>query len=261
MDAFTNGYDFWFVDAEKIKNSTGPLPKHQDLRRQDGLDSQNGSTASTVPKWLHRKRIGLSECMHFVLTYCLTVSYIWGDKDHPDKDGTQADALRKWLRTNSDILFVWIDFCSLPQMPRCGAEVKEFSNGLRFVNLVYLSCKVLKIINSQYLARFWPQFEAWLSYQAISRDASVFEPNLQRSFSTFTGFAEDDPEEAEHQNAMVERRWSTATISQVKTRLGRKEVAVTNEGDKDIQFEKIDQLAKLLGMAVAAGGSSGGPYP
>ena len=38
------------------------------------------------------------------------------------------------------------------------------------VCLVYLACPVIKIVDSQYLARFWPQYEAWLSFQAVTMD-------------------------------------------------------------------------------------------
>ena len=37
---------------------------------------------------------------------------------------------------------------------------------LKNVNLLYLGCSVLCLIDISYLSRFWTQFEAWLSMQA-----------------------------------------------------------------------------------------------
>lgn len=232
---FESGHEFWFVDAKKIKESHGPLPKHQDMKRQRG--------------WLRAVRIGIHECMTFVLTYCAALSYTWNRPDDPDPDGSVANVLRAWLREHPNILFVWIDWCSLPQAQRTVAEKAEFKKGLSYVNIVYLSCHVVKVMNSATLSRFWPQFEAWLSYRAIS--AGGFDLTLERSWEVFTGFAAKDKDEAASQRNSIQKRWSNASVEDVKIRLGEPEVTVTNLSDKDTQFKKIDTLATVIGNVAA----------
>lgn len=186
--------------------------------------------------------------MHFVLSHCLAVSYIWSSPEHPDEDGSQADSLRKFLTNSPHILLVWIDWCCLPQMPRSPSETVEFQTGLSRVNMIYLSCGVLKIINSQYLSRFWPQFEAWLSYRRIHQGGTELEfgEDTRRSHDAFTGFGSDDQEQGEMMAHLVSKRWGKADLFDVLERLGLAEVAVTNQGDKKIQFEKIRSLLPII---------------
>ena len=49
---------------------------------------------------------------------------------------------------------------------RSPAEKALFLHMLKNVNLLYLGCSVLCLIDISYLSRFWTQFEAWLSMQA-----------------------------------------------------------------------------------------------
>ena len=48
---------------------------------------------------------------------------------------------------------------------RSPAEKALFLHMLKNVNLLYLGCSVLCLIDISYLSRFWTQFEAWLSMQ------------------------------------------------------------------------------------------------
>jgi len=220
------------VDANKIKESTGPLPRHQEMIQRPG--------------WLRRNRIGIHEVMHFVLAHTVAVSYVWESSEHADPNGTQADALRAWLRVNPKIQFVWIDWCCLPQKPRTTKEEADFKHGLAHVNMVYLACNVVKILNSQYLGRFWPQYEAWLSYRRYCTDSGNFTTEMDRSFDAFTGFAAEDSDEAELMHKAIAKRWSKATIEEVIEKLGKSEVAVTNGGDKENQLGKITELLHTI---------------
>jgi len=235
LNTYRTGYSFWFVDARYIKESSGPLPKHQELRQKKGC--------------LKQQKIGIDQIINFKLTEFAAISYIWFDVGQPDPDGEQADVLRGWLVNNPHILHVWIDWCCLPQGNRNKAEKEEFCSGRSFVNLVYLSCNVLKIVNSQYMGRFWPQFEAWLSFQTFRATDATFAPDASRSFIAFTGFARDDMDEAKMMKRFIDKRWGKATLHQVLERLDRHEVKVTNAGDKAQQFTKMQQLHRSLEIA------------
>jgi hypothetical protein len=227
-DDVSEGVVFDFVDAAYIKGTSGPLPVHQ---------------AMLAAGCLRPVRLGTRECLTFMLNCCVAVSYVWMSPEHPDPEGEQADALREWLRRNPHITKVWMDWCSLPQGERTPVEQRKFKRGLAHVNLVYLSCYVVKVLNSQYAARFWPQYEAWLSFHRFCAAKMDFAPDpVHRTFSIFTGLAADlETEQARHEWAIVER-WSDASVQTVIERLGRSDVAVTNGRDKPKQFAKIREL-------------------
>lgn len=232
------GCPFWFLNAERIKASSGPLPRHQQLRKQKG--------------WLRDHRIGIHECMSLVfINYLAAISYVWQTPEHPDPDGEQADALRKWLRMNPAIAWVWVDWGSLPQNPRSPGEEEEFRNGLSVVNIVYLSCRVLKIVNAQFLGRLWPQYECWLSFQKLRRDGALTHA-CARSEITFTGWAADSEVEAEHMENQLQRRWAEATVDNAIAHLDKKDVHVTNQRDKDSQLVKIQQFLTCVRTSAGA---------
>ena len=56
----------------------------------------------------------------------------------------------------------------LPQGRRTKADKVRFRHQLLHVNQLYLGTKVLILLDVSFLSRFWPQFEAWLSYQTVS---------------------------------------------------------------------------------------------
>lgn len=170
------------------------------------------------------------------------MSYVWLTREHPDPKGVQADALRCWLRQHQDIEYVWIDWCCLPQGARNDEEVRKFEAGLFSVNLIYLSCTVLKIVNYQYMSRFWPQFEAWLSCQIV-KPGEGFEPDVDetRSFTTFSGDLAQNPRAAEGIKEGM-KRWMCASFEAARNHLSQDEVSVTNLSDKKKQFDRVKAL-------------------
>merc|ERR1712207_128214 len=50
ISPWANGYGFWFVSANKIRNSEGPLPVHQRLRREDGWLAKKTVNYETITK-------------------------------------------------------------------------------------------------------------------------------------------------------------------------------------------------------------------
>jgi len=228
----TEGHAFWFVDADFFRHSEPPrLLRHQDFR-QDPRSRQ----------FLRSKTIEYQHCCHFQLPGHVAVSYVWIEGTHPDPQGQQAKVLRDWLQKNPHVTDVWIDWCCLPQHERKDrSELQEFSDGLDFVNMVYLSCTVLKIMNKIYVGRFWPQFEAWLSYQAVDPMNQNFTFDGQRSFEVYTCSAAKNPEKGQRLKAEIVEL-GHLPLGQLKEALREFDVLLTNQGDKERQLTKIDEL-------------------
>lgn len=227
----TQGRSFWFVDADFFRNSRNPqFVRHQDFWRYG--------------KFLRSTTIESQHCCHFQLPRHVAVSYVWIDGKHPDPQGEQAKVLRDWLLQNAYVTDVWIDWCCLPQQPRQNLqEQNDFSDGLDFVNMVYLSCKVLKIMNKIYVGRFWPQFEAWLSYQAVDPRNQHFMFDGQRSFEVFTCSAAKNREKGLRLKAEIVEL-GQLPLGQLKEALREFDVLLTNQGDKERQLTKIDELQR-----------------
>lgn len=103
----------------------------------------------------------------------LVISHRWDEPKNPDPKGVQIEKVKEMLRARPELKYVWYDWCCMPQEPlRDGGELKRtraekaaFGYMLKNANLLYLSMRVLIILDLSSLSRFWPQFEAWLSMQ------------------------------------------------------------------------------------------------
>ena len=68
----------------------------------------------------------------------------------------------------------------MPQGERDEEEQRFFQHKLKQVNLLYLGCSVLVMLERSYMGRFWTMFEAWLGMQKPSRDGLVSAPVKER---------------------------------------------------------------------------------
>ena len=262
---------FWFVDAQYIlafdTRSSGAvtLPAFQALHQ--------------IPGALHKHTITRNDAFRATLTaeYC-AVSHRWFDPREPDKGGEQLRALQDYLRRHRQIRYVWYDFWSMPQDERTAqqreegkpdtrtpAQRVEFTWMLRNVNMLYLGCSVLILLDLSYISRFWTQFEAWLSMQLVSRDGLQPAPPNRRRCEVVP-IVNANSIMAESLFAM----WASKTPDEARAVLEKDDVTVTNQGDKVTQLGKLAKLDEearevmILGAgggpvaALAAGGGSGG---
>ena len=147
---------FWFVRADFIRAWTGTtLPPFQELR---GKLEKRKITRSEAFRAVHRHEF-------------LAISHRWEDPKAPDGQGVQMKAIKTYLEEHHEVEFVWYDYWCMPQgKERTPAETVQFKWMLHEVNLLYLGCSVLCLVDISYSSRFWTQFEAWLSMQAASID-------------------------------------------------------------------------------------------
>ncbi len=159
--AATEGMEcsFWFVHADSLRRAWKPsLPMMQTLRTQE-------------PHRLVQKTIGFIEGISGSYKNILAVSHRWETPTDPDPTGAQALAVQTYLKAHPEIDTVWFDFSSMPQgRDKTLSESAEFQEMLPNINLLYLTCSVLILMDRSYMNRFWTQFEAYLSMRAITSD-------------------------------------------------------------------------------------------
>jgi hypothetical protein len=170
---------FWFVNADSLRRAAKPsLPMMQTLRTQE-------------PHRLVQKTIGFIEGVNGAYKNILVVSHRWETPTDPDPDGAQAWAVQAYLKAHPEIDAVWFDFSSMPQgAKKTLRESAEFKEMLPNINLLYLTCSVLILMDRTYMSRFWTQFEAYLSMRAITSDGltNALDPKARVTIKTA-----DDP--------------------------------------------------------------------
>ena len=99
----------------------------------------------------------------------LAISHRWESPEAPDGLGVQMGALRKRLAERQEIELVWYDYWCMAQDERSAEErqtgrrgdtrspaaIALFKHMLKNVNLLYLGCSVLCLVDISYLSRFW----------------------------------------------------------------------------------------------------------
>jgi hypothetical protein len=170
---------FWFINADNLRRAGKPsLPMMQTLRTQE-------------PHRLVQKMIGFIEGIKGAYKNILVVSHRWETPTDPDPTGAQALAVQAYLKAHPEIDAVWFDFSSMPQgQKKTERESAEFKEMLPNINLLYLTCSVLILMDRTYMSRFWTQFEAYLSMRAITSEGLT---NAQDPMARVTIKTADDP--------------------------------------------------------------------
>ena len=151
----------------------------------------------------------------------------------------QLRALQEYLRQRPRIRFVFVDFMCLAQgSERSPRDKAEFGTMLPNINLLYLGCSVICVMfDETYMQRFWPQFEAWLTFMQASESGLVSTPeeNLRCSIECLG----DTP--VWYANALKDR-WLHRDAAGAHHLLSKPWVEVTNQSDKEVQLYKISHL-------------------
>ena len=100
----------------------------------------------------------------------------WEDWATPDETGAQLAALQAHLRAHPEVQYIWFDYACMPQRSsgcradkddRTPAEKAEFDLMLSAIADLYLTAKVLILLDKMYLTRFWTTMEGWCSMQQV----------------------------------------------------------------------------------------------
>ena len=135
------------------------------------------------------------------------------------------------LRAHPDIQYVWYDYACIPQklegIGRTAAEQTEFDLMLSAVADLYLTAKVLILLDTMYRTRFWTTMEGWCSMQTATRTGvrPALEGEGRHTVCCIHNADDND------KRALL--TMSTKTADEITKFLGSPDVAVTNQKDKE----------------------------
>ena len=90
----------------------------------------------------------------------LAVSHRWESPEAPDTQGVQLRSVREYLIKNPGVKWVWYDHWSMPQGQRTAEEQNAFKRMLYHMDLLFMGCSVLALVDISYSSRFWTQVRA-----------------------------------------------------------------------------------------------------
>ena len=124
---------FWFVEAATVLEAKSKLPPFEELRRQKKLEEMPLELLGS-----YRGKYAREVC---------AVSHRWEAEAEPDATGEQFFAVRQYLRNNPSIKYVWYDLWCMPQGKRTVGQLARFDWLLSNVNLLFLGCSVLVLLD------------------------------------------------------------------------------------------------------------------
>ena len=128
-------------------------------------------------KLLEKMAVDLNEAFQGtgLIQNVLFVSHRWEDSATPDETGAQLAAIKAHLLAHPEVQYVWFDYSCMPQRSsgcwgddRTPAEKAEFDLMLSAIADLYLTAKVLILLDKMYLTRFWTTMEGWCSMQQVT---------------------------------------------------------------------------------------------
>merc|ERR1719473_528202 len=122
---------------------------------------------------------------------------------------------------------------------------------LKQVNLLYLGCRVLILLDRQYMGRFWTQFEAWLAMRRCTPDGlrdGRFLNELMRNglWEVVVMYMDRDPVARTKLKETLEAQWLECSLEVACLKLAAPDVEVTNQSDKIEQLEKLANLSTVV---------------
>ncbi|KOO32592.1 hypothetical protein Ctob_010291 [Chrysochromulina tobinii] len=214
---------FYFLPRAAVLGATATqLKRMQELR-----DS----------KLLEKMAVDLNEAFQGtgLIQNILFVSHRWEDWATPDETGAQLAALQAHLRADPEVQYVWFDYACMPQRSsgcppdkddRTPAEKAEFDLMLSAIADLYLTAKVLILLDTMYRTRFWTTMEGWCSMQQVTSEGvrPAREGESRVTVVCIHNATQEDKQ------ALL--NMSTKTPAEMSKFLASPDVAVTNKKDK-----------------------------
>ena len=230
---------FFFLSAARVREST-----EKTLLPLQALLDEGG-------EWIVEKEMNFDDaCRGKYLLKFTVVSHRWLTQDQPDPDGVQLEEIRKYLHAHPEVDFVWLDWPCMWQghKNRRGksgardlteAEVKDFGVMLSEVNLLYIGCKVLVLLDLSSRSRFWTSYEAWLAHQQPSASGLRVATQQAARCEVVAIMGARNGDKTTLADIIAEDMDSP---DKAATYLRNADIAVTNLSDKE------GQLARLAGL-------------
>jgi len=221
--------EYYFLDADKVRrwSAREPLPRFQEALKR-GL----------LVKLPVQPELALAGAFR---RSCLVVSHRWMKPGVPDTDGSQLQALRRHLDKDKEVRFVWQDWSCMPQGgEKTEEETAYFRKALRDVNLLYLSMKVLIMLDASYQTRFWCIYESWCAMRSVR--PSGLEPARDGERRWAVACLGSYADTAAENTTALEKSWHEVSTEVALRKMRSDDIQVTNQSDKDEQIKKLQNL-------------------
>ena len=191
----------------------------------------------------------------------LFVSHRWEDTTRPDLKGEQLRCVQDYLKEHEGVQWVWYDYSCMPQKDhtpldangkaketRSKSELYEFKHMLASINDLYLTCRVLILLDKSYSSRFWTLMEGWCAMQTATVDGvRPARDGEQRCSIACIHNATEKFDQA----GLVDMI-STKTPEEMHFLLGQPDIAVTSMKDKAIMLPIVETTDEHVRTVMAA---------
>jgi len=109
------------------------------------------------------------------------------------------------------------------------------------INLLYLGCSVLILLDRSYSSRFWTLYEAWLSFMMAMSDGLLTAPKSKQrcQMACLHGCPPS-------QENVMREEWHLCSARTAYEKLSSPDVTVTNMSDKEMQLPKILAMNQMV---------------
>jgi len=239
----------------------------------EGKFSPDGKTPGGKTRWRRRHKLwylqlSKDSCLkHLYKGRILVVSHRWQYPHLPDPGGEQLRVIQEYLLSHTEIKYVWFDHWSMPQDMRTEEQLKdettsdtrtpeelaEFNRMLKSVNVLYLGCRVLILLDKGYLGRFWTCFEAWIAFRKATPEGLVEAHGDSKHYAVeVLSYACDGDEiTAKLFTASLLAIWQHCSWEEALSKLRSPDITVTNDSDKEDQLRHLEALNEYVRTAMA----------
>ena len=109
------------------------------------------------------------------------------------------------------------------------------------INLLYLGCSVLILLDRSYSGRFWTMYEAWLSFMTATNDGLLTAPVAEQrcKMRCLHGCPQS-------QQDVLREECDSCSARSTYEKLSEPDVDVTNKSDKEMQLPKILAMDQMV---------------
>jgi len=228
--------EFYFIPAATVISwNENTLPRMQTLR-------DNG----------HLAKVPINRADAFygdgIVKDILFISHRWEERGAPDSQGVQLRAMQEYLETHSDIKWVWYDYSCMAQKisaeedGRTESEKAEFDAMLDAIADLYLTARVLILMDTSYDSRFWTLFEAYWAMMKPTAHGIRSAGDGERRYGITCIHNADKM----YDKPKLVKKLSTKTPEEMHEILSKPDTAVTNAKDKDEQLIKLLKVSERV---------------
>jgi len=230
-ESTTVSQDFFFVPRHVVLEAHETLPRMQELRSRG---------------WLKKRSVDLVAAFKAKgddVQETLFISHRWESPLVPDTQGEQLRAIQQHLRKATHVKWIWYDFWCLPQRntigndDRSSQDLADFERMLKAIADLYLSMRVLILLDLSYFGRFWTLLEAWCAMKSVT--ATGLKTAMERERRFAIACIHNAPSSLE---ATLVDLLASKSLIEARSMLAQPDIVVTNAKDKEQMLRILESI-------------------